>query len=546
MCVKPREITVAGCGLGPFVVALAMLLSPAMRAQQAAGPGRAFAGPADIGWQVPNFDLSATHYSPAAAINPSNVGKLTLKWSSDLLASGQKFRSQATPLVVDGVMYVNVGSKVFAVNGATGQSVWTWDAGTQLGRRGGTYAEGRLYFFSTEMLYALDAKTGQPVESFGNKGRLPVAEAAIAYKYKNTAKDFQKPVLTVPPNYHDGLLYMTMGNSELFIRGSFLVAMDARTGAIKWVFNSIPQGPEDEGWEIAKDTWVSQVRYGGGMWYPPAVDPALKLVYINAANPIPAYEGSSRKGINLFTNCIIALHMDTGKLVWYFQTVHHDIWEFDQVTGPMLYDVTTNGRTVKGLASAGKNCFLYLFNRETGQPLNPIVETAVPTKTDVPGEEMSPTQPFPYTASGVPMSPFCETFPMGMTNPDYNSRRRQIYTPYSTKEFFIVSHGGSSHGSMSFSPRTGLIYVTGKNGAIAHTVTTEGGNRADNRPDAYHQAARDRDFIGTPDGFTQTQTLTAYNAVTGDLVWQDKHATVSMIGSPGNLSTGGPGVPGQR
>jgi len=128
----------------------------------------------------------------------------------------------------------------------------------------------------------------------------------------------------------------------------------------------------------------------------------------------------------------------------------------------MLFDVNVGGRTVKGVATAGKNCFLYVFHRETGEPINPIVETAVRTTTDVPGEQVWPTQPYPYSAKGVPMTPFCATFPI-VQDPEKAKRARPMFWPYSTSEFFIVSHGGSSWGSTSFSPRTKLLYVTGKN-----------------------------------------------------------------------------------
>ena len=541
MAFNRRGTVIAGFSLVTLTIALALTIGPSAQAQRSDSPARQTGQARDIDWRGPNFDLGLTHYSPADNINVANVGQLALKWSMET-ASGQQARSQVTPLVVDGVMYFNGGTKLFAVNAATGQSLWTFETEGQLHRRGPSYGDGRIYTYSSAMMYALDAKTGKPVESFGNKGRLPVAEAAVAFKYKSTNKDFPGLVLSNPANYYSGTLYLTLANSERHIRGGLAVALDSTTGAIKWVFNTIPQGPEDDGWEIAKDTWIGGARHGGGMWYPPAIDPELKMLYINTSNPDPAFEGTARKGINLFTNSIVALHLDTGKLAWYFQAVHHDIWEMDQVTGPILYDVTVDGRTVKGLASAGKNCFLYLFNRETGQPLNPMVETIVPTKTDVKGEEIWPTQPFPYTSTGVPQLPFCETFPMGMTDPDYNNRRRQLYTPYSATEFYVVSHGGSSHGSMSFSPRTNLLYVTAKNGVTSQTVKIEfeGSNHPMNV--GSHIATtdkRDYTFVNKPGGYIPTQTVTAYNPVTGDLVWQDKHPAVSIQGSPGNLSTGG-------
>ena len=186
-----RGTIAAGFGLVMLTLALAMAVGPTAQAQRSVQT-------ANIDWSGPNFNLGLTHYSPADSINASNVGKLTLKWSMDM-SPGQQARSQVTPLVINGVMYVNGGSKLFAVNAATGQSLWTFETDGQLHRRGPTYGDGRIYTFSSAMMYALDAKTGKPVESFGNKGRLPVAEAAVAFKYKRTNQDFPGLVLSNPP-----------------------------------------------------------------------------------------------------------------------------------------------------------------------------------------------------------------------------------------------------------------------------------------------------------------------------------------------------------
>src|SRR5207247_1979410 len=163
--------------------------------------------------------------------------------------------------------------------------------------------------------------------------RLLIADAAVRFKYKD--RDAMGYQIASPPGFYNGTLYMGLAQSERHIQGGLVAAIDGATGSVKWVFNTIPQRPADEGWEIAQDTWV-----------------------------------------------------------------------LDLVTGRQLFDVPASGRTIKGVATAGKNCFLYLYHRENGQPINPIVETAVPTKTDVPGEEPWPTQPFPYTSKGVPMQPF--------------------------------------------------------------------------------------------------------------------------------------------
>ena len=133
--------------------------------------------------------------------------------------------------------------------------------------------------------------------------------------------------------------------------------------------------------------------------------------------------------MNLFTNATIALHLDTGRLAWYYQTIHHDLWDLDHVTGPTLFDVTApDGGLIKGLAAAGKNCLLYMWHRETGEPIHPMVETAMPTESDVPGEQVWPTQPIPHNARGVPLTPFCATFPL-VTDPEAAPRARQNLHP---------------------------------------------------------------------------------------------------------------------
>lgn len=495
-------------------------------------------GRPSFNWASHNLDLRNSRFAPLDEINTSNVGTLAVKWTFAAPASDNIGR--ATPLAVDGVLYFNSGSKLFAVDGATGKQLWLTEVDPPFpaNGRGPSYADGRIYAYGQTVMYAVDAKTGKIVESFGNKGRLLVADAALNAKYKN--KDARGYVIAAPPTYHDGTLYVGLAVSEAHIPGGLVVALDSRTGAVKWVFNTVPQGPEDDGWDIAKDTWRGGQRVGGGMWTQPAIDPELGLIYINAGNPSPDYDGSARKGENLFTNSIVALRLQTGKLAWYYQTIHHEVWDFDLVSGPILFDVTVNGRTIKGVASGGKNCYLYAWHRDTGVPINPIVEMAVPTKTDVPGEEMWPTQPFPHTAKGAPMLPFCQTFPI-IKDPELAKRARQIYTPYSIKEKYIVSHGGSSFGSPSFSPLTNLLYITGKNAAISFTVRPVGDTlRQGQGANIGHDGAiAEGPFRGDAVGVPNTETVTAYNPVTGELVWQAEFPTPSSIGSAGNVATAG-------
>ncbi len=491
-------------------------------------------------WGLHNLDLRGSRYADIAEIDTSNVGRLELAWSFE--AGAANSITQVTPLVVDGVMYVNSGSTLFAVNAVTGQQIWTMTMRDTLEARGRgpTYGDGKLYAFGGASMYATDGKTGELVESFGTGGRLEIVGEALQFKYPD---DYPPGVdayslgyrLTTPPVYHDGTLYAGVALSENHIPGGLVIAADATTGAIKWVFNTVPQGPRDDGWEIAKDSWGDGQKVGGGVWTPPVIDIELGLVFVNSGNPSPDYDGSARPGMNLFTNATIALELETGRLAWFYQTVHHDLWDWDHVTGPLLFDATKDGQTIKGVAAAGKNCLMYLWHRETGEPINPMVETVVPTETDVPGEQVWPTQPIPYNSRGVPMDPFCATYPI-VSDPEARERARQMYTPYSTTEFYIVTHGGGSWGPPSFSPRTGLLYVTGKDGGVAFTVNPVGDSLVTGESDGHSDSIAEGPIR---DDMTPMFTVSAYDPVTGELVWQQTTPTISTIGASGNLATAG-------
>ena len=495
-------------------------------------------------WTSQNIDLHNRRFSPLDEVNTGNVGDLDVAWTFETDATDNI--SQATPVVVDGVMYLHSRSTLFALDASTGAPIWTApmaEGAEGVGPvRGPTYANGRIYAYRGATLYAMDAKTGRPIESFGDAGVLSVVADALAAKYPDTFPPTTDPVsigyrLTTPPAHHDDTLYVAAALSEGHIPGGLVMAIDAATGAIKWVFNTVPQRPQDEGWEIARETWGDGARAGGGIWTQPAIDAELGMVYVNAGNPSPDYDGSARHGTNLFTNATIALDMETGALEWYFQAVHHDLWDWDHVTGPVLFDITRDGRTVKGLGAAGKNCLIYFWDRETGEPLNPMVETIVPTETDVPGEEVWPTQPIPYNARGVPMTPLCATF-VDLDDPELARWARPLYTPYSTSEPVIVAHGGSSFGSPAFSPRTELVYVTGKNGAISLTVNPVG-DTLEPGPDSRGHTESFDELDRISPAYSPRVTVSAYDPVTGEQVWQQELPAASSIGASGNLVTAG-------
>jgi len=493
-------------------------------------------------WALHNHNLHNTRYAPIDQITPENANQMTLKWSHE--SPLREMIRSVTPLVVDGIMYFNSGSKLKALNAITGETVWTFETDPPFsgGGRGPAYGQGKIYAFGSDLMYAVDAKTGQLVETFGDEGLLAVASEALTFKYPDTypptvdtaAMGF---AMTNPPSYsgETDTLFVGLPFSEGLLPGGLLAAIDGTTGAMKWVFNTIPQSPNDEGWEIAKDTWSSDKRYGGGIWLPPAIDEDLRMIYFNAANPSPNYDGSSRLGMNLFTNSMIAVDMDTGELKWHFQTLHHDIWDWDLAAGPVLFDTTVDGKTVKGIASLGKTCYVYILNRATGEPINPIVEAAVPVNTDVPGDEVWPTQPIPYNARGVEQAPFCSIYP-DVSDPELAPRVRQIFHPYQVNEFVIISPGltgGANYGGPSFSQRTGLLYVNGKNDASSFKVKIVGDTLEPGPGFVGHFGNIEE---GGQTGVTATTTLSAYHPGTGEQVWRADGIDAT---SGGNLVTQG-------
>ena len=496
-------------------------------------------------WASQNLNLDNNRYAPLDQIDTTNVGRLREQWTFE--AGPADNIAQATPLVVDGVMYLHSPSTLFALDAATGTELWTTvlDAGSAGGSpvRGPTFANGNVYAYRGADLYAVDAAAGRPVESFGNQGVLSVVSAALQMKYPDDYPPDLDPVsigyrITTPPAHHDGTLYVAAALSEGHIPGGLVIATDAETGAIRWVFNTIPQGPQDDGWEIARDTWGTGARAGGGIWTQPAIDPVLGMVYVNAGNPSPDYDGSARPGINLFSNSTLALDLETGALRWYYQAVHHDLWDWDHVTGPVLFDVTDDdGTPIRGIAAAGKNCLFYMWDRATGEPLHAMVETVVPTETDVPGEQVWPTQPIPQNAAGVPMSPLCATF-VELDDPELAARSAQLYSPYWISKEVIVPHGGSSFGSPSFSPRTELVYVTGKNGAIALVVNPVG-DTLEPGPDSRGHTESFSGLDRISEDYPPSVTVSAYDPVTGAQAWQQVLPALSSIGASGNMVTAG-------
>jgi quinoprotein glucose dehydrogenase len=392
--------------------------TPAPGAAAAAAVGRPAAASATTGpsfeWPTYGSNLASHRYSPAEQITKDNFNRLQIAWrlKTDFLGPRPDTLYSATPLVIGRVLFTTAGMRraAIALNAATGEMLWMH--AEDEGRRGNNAirngaGRGLAYWASGDgtdrriiyvtpgyRLIALDAKTGIPIPSFGRNGAvdlktdddqeldLDTGEIGL-----NATPLVVGDVVVVGAAHRPGGAPRTMKNARGYVRG-----YDVHTGKRLWIFHTIPmQG------EFGYDTWLEgSAEYNGntGAWAQMSADPALGLVYVPTEMATGDYYGGHRPGNTLFADSIVALDVKTGQRKWHYQTVHHDVWDWDIPCAPMLFDLRVNGRTVKALAQPTKSAFLFVLNRETGAPIWPIEERPVP-QSDVPKEKTSPTQPVP-------------------------------------------------------------------------------------------------------------------------------------------------------
>jgi quinohemoprotein ethanol dehydrogenase len=502
------------------------------------------AAPTSVDWVLHNFDLAGTRFSTLDQITTSNVKSLAPRW---LFQHGviDGVSNQTTPVVVAGTMYVtDARGSVYALDAADGHLLWTFDVTNLIGggakegyifrNRGVGYADGVVYTAAGSFLFALDAKTGKPISTFGKNGQASVILDVVKQRYPEVTNAISLGYwFTTAPLVHNGVLYIGSTRSESHIPGGHVLAVDAKTGKVLWHFNTIPQDEKDQGWAIAGPTWVGGERNGGGIWETPSIDPELGLLYVAVANPFG--DSTKRIGTNLFSCSIIALTLNTGTLKWYYQQTHHDVWDFDSGNQPVLFDMQVRGQRVKALAEASKNGFLYILNRETGQPVHPIPETAVPTETTRAGEQMWPTQPIPRDAAGKPMQPVSPILPVDVP-PDRLERFKlaPTFAPPGPNQIRAPgTEGGANYGPISYSPRTGFLYVNGidsptnigrpAKGYFSAFDPTTGEMAWQKSFDGWGQAgsvvtAGGLVFVGT--GSNVAGYFFAFDAKTGELLWK--------------------------
>ena len=381
-------------------------------------------GAAQGEWRSYGGDLGHMRYSPLDQINADNFGKLEIAWrfKTDSLGPRPEYQFESTPLMVKGVVYSTAGSRraVVALDGATGELLWMHSenegargaaAPRQLSGRGLAYwsdgaADDRiLYVTPGYRLIALNARTGAPVASFGERGVVDLKkdndqemDLITGEIGLHSTPTVAKNVVIVGAAHKTGGNPKSRRNEKGYVRG-----FDVRTGKRLWIFHTIPLPGEfgNDTWE--RDSW----SYTGntGVWAQISVDEELGLAYLPVEMPTGDYYGGHRPGNGLFGESLVAVDLHTGKRKWHFQFVHHGIWDHDLPCAPILADITVNGRTIKAVAQPSKQAWLYVLNRETGEPIWPIEERPVP-KGDVPGEWYAPTQPYPtkppaYERQGV-------------------------------------------------------------------------------------------------------------------------------------------------
>jgi len=378
-----------------------------------AGWAMAQQGASDGEWRRYHGDAGATRYSGLEQITEENVGNLRIawRWTSANFGPTPEFKNETTPLMVDGVLYFTAGLRrdVVAIDAGTAETLWTYrlDEGER-GRAAPRKNSGRGVAYWTDggrdqrifvvtpgfQLVALDAKTGRPIPDFGTDGLVdlklgfdqPVDLDANNLGSSSPGIVFENLILVGPAMSGAARL-----RSKTGVPGH-VTAWDTRTGERRWIFHTVPK-PGEYGYETWED---DSAKYSGhaGVWAPMTLDEALGYVYLPVEVATSDYYGAHRLGDNLFSSSLVCLNARTGERVWHYQIVHHDIYEYDNSSAPILMDVSVEGRPVKAVVQLTKQSFAFAFDRATGEPLWPIEERPVGA-SDVPGERASKTQPFP-------------------------------------------------------------------------------------------------------------------------------------------------------
>ncbi len=498
------------------------------------------------GWSDYGGAADSAQYSSLKQIDRANVSKLKIAWT---YSTGDKRTYFFNPLVVDNVIYVLAkNNSIVALDAATGKEIWAHppDPGTTIiTNRGINYWESkdrsdrRLLYSSNHALHALNARTGELIRSFGNNGSVDL-KAGLG----RDPRALRLVQSTTPGRVFENLLIVGSATNEGYTSGpGDLRAFDVRTGRLVWTFHTIPH-PGEYGYDTwPPDAW--KTVGGANVWGEFSLDTRRGIVYAPTASPKYNFYGADRKGAGLFGDSLLALDARTGKRLWHFQMVHHDIWDYDDATAPKLLTVRHNGKLVDAVAQVSKQGFVWVFNRVTGEPLFPIEERPVP-KSDVPGEETWPTQPFPVKPPPYARQKFTvEDLSPLLEDPQerahwrneiLTARNEGLFTPPALRNTVEMpgNNGGANWGGAAVIPDRGQLFVVSKD--LPAILKLE--------PDP---AQKDRyvsgfNLVTTSSGLSPIgppwATLTAYDLNEGTIRWKIPLGEVPDLAAKGIRDTG--------
>ena len=512
-------------------------------------------------WPSYGGDLAHTRYSPLDQITGDNFNELEVAWSfrTDNFGPTPEFSLQSTPLMVNGVVYTVAGTRraAVALDAATGEILWfhRYDEGERgdaaprrLSGRGLAYvndgADGKVFYVTPGYhLIGLNALTGHRLTDFGLDGIVDLkteldqdVDLVTGEIGLHAAPVAVGNTIVIGAAHLPGGSPKSMRNTKGFIRG-----YDTTTGDRKWIFHTIPQGDE-----YGNDTWEGDSwRYTGntGVWGQMTIDPELGMAYLPVEMPTNDYYGGHRLGDNLFSDSLVALDLETGERVWHFQTTHHDVWDWDLPAAPVLTDITVDGRAIKAVSLPTKQSWLYVFDRETGEPVWPIEEIPVPP-SDIPGEVLSPTQPHPTKPPAFDQQGIGPDDLIDFT-PELRERAlevlnkfrygRSIFTPpsvgtadgtYGTLQV-PASTGGVNWPGGSFDPETGIFYQYSKT-EITNLGLVNDPERSDmnfirGRPEGVSARQEALNIEGIPIIKPPWGRISAIDLNRGEILWQTPH-----------------------
>lgn len=461
---------------------------------------------ADTEWPV-NGGPYNIRYTELSQITPANVARLQVAWSWDAHEAFKDSEMQSNPIVVDGMLYATTPKMhVVALDARTGREVWSFDAssGDKIQRRfrhrGVTIYKDRVFATYRNLLWALDRKTGKPIQTFGDDGHIDLRKG-LDRPYETLSVSASSPGVI----FEDMIVMGSTVPETLPGAPGNIRAFDVHTGQMRWTFHTIPHPGE-----FGYDTWPSEawkINGGANAWAGLSVDPKLGMIFAATGSASFDFYGSNRIGDDLFADCVIALDAHTGKRIWHFQGVKHDLWDLDFPAAPSLVTVTRNGKKVEAVAQIAKTGFVFVLDRRTGEPLFPIEYRKVPAST-LDGEKAAETQPFPVKPPPFTRQKFTADMVTNRTPEAHAAvldwlRKLDsggMFTPPSTRGTVLMpgTDGGGEWGGAAYDPETGLLYVNSNEQPwIIRMVTHDTTSLYNNNCAGCHKADR----TGTPPTF---------------------------------------------